>query len=221
MILPIVEGTRSRLKKLVGPKWTGPDAADEMAKAYSSIFHKEFVTTHLRRYGYKSIEDFRREGRNDLGDHFIDLCVKLDLFDLYQTSFLFFGHDDQKNPKIFQIDNPGYVIDQNALKFAVIGSGDNMAMASLRWPPPLSFLLEDTIYRLLEAKFSAETASGVGRTTTVVLRNREGRIAMLSRSEIDEIRKIWKREVADVPSPPTAIELLEKSHAVRDVAGDR
>jgi hypothetical protein len=132
-----------------------------------------------------------------------------------------FGHDKQKQPKLYEIECPGHVIDRNALKFAVIGSGHDMAMASLRWPPPLNFLLEDTIYRLLEAKFAAETASGVGKTTTVALRNREGRVALLPRNEIEEIRAIWKKDVADVPSPPAALKLLEKSKAVKDVAGDR
>ena len=96
-----------------------------------------------------------------------------------------------------------------------------MAMASLRWPPSLNYLLENTIYRLLEAKFSAETAGGVGKTTTVALRNKEGRVELLPRTEIEEIRKIWQRDVAQVPDPPAAIELLEKSRAVTDIAGER
>ena len=160
------------------------------------------------------------EGRDDLGDHFAELCLELGRFDL-GTSFLLFGHDHQKHGKLFQIESPGRVFDQNAIKFSVIGSGHDMAMASLRWPPPLNFLLEDTIYRLLEAKFSAETATGVGKRTTVVLRNNDGRVALLPHAEIEEIRRIWRKEVADIPSPPAAIQLLEKSHAVRDVAGER
>ena len=124
------------------------------------------------------------------GEHFAELCIELDRFDIH-TSLLLFGHDRSKHGKLFEIECPGHVVDRNALKYAVIGSGHDMAMASLRWPPSLNFLLEDTIYRLLEAKFSAETASSVGKTTTVVLRNRDGRVTILPRAEVEKIRKIW------------------------------
>ena len=222
MILPIIQGTRNRLaaKDGINEKWNAQDAAEEMAAAYSEHFQKEFVATHLSRYGYKTIHEFRQQGRSDIGEHFIELARKLDLYDLH-TSFLLFGHDNQKHGKIFEIECPGHVIDQNALKYAVIGSGHDMAMASLRWPPPLTFLLEDTIYRLLEAKFSAETATGVGKATTVALRNRDGFVDLFTRTEIEELNKIWRRDIADIPSPPAAIELLKKSHAVRKAAGNR
>jgi len=174
----------------------------------------------LVQYGYKTIDEFRQNGRTDLGEHFTELCIELDRFDLH-TSFLLFGHDRQKHGKLFQIDYPGHVVDCNVLKYAVIGSGYDMAMASLRWPPPMTFLLEDTIYRLLEAKFSAASATGVGEATTVALRNRDGLVELLTRREIEEIKKIWKRDVADVPSPPAAIEILENSRAVKRAAGER
>jgi len=221
-VLPIVEETRRRFKTNP-PKlqWDGPEAAATMADAYADFFHREFAAAYLSKFGYKTVEEFRRSGRGDLTpEHFTDLCVELGRFDL-GTSFLLFGHDRYKLPKLYQIDGPSHVIDCNALKMGVIGSGQSMAMASLRWPPPLTHLLEDTIYRLLEAKFASETATGVGKTTTAVLRNREGLVSVLTRDEVDEIRDIWKRDVADVPSPPAAIQLLEKSDAVMKVAGDR
>jgi hypothetical protein len=217
-ILPIVEELRRRFDAKI--QWDGAEAANELAAVYSETLQREFVAEHLSRFNYKTIDQFRTEGRSDLGDHFTDLLVELGRFDL-GTSFLFFGHDKQTHAKLFSVEGPGRVVDLNALKYGVIGSGYHMANASLRWPPPLSFLLEDTIYRLLEAKFSAETATGVGKTTTVALRNRDGLVTLLPRNEIEEIGKIWKREVADVPSPPEAIELLEKSRAVNEAAGTR
>ena len=218
MILPIIEETRRRFDEQL--EWDARAAADVMAEVYAELVHKEFVATHLSRYGYKTIHEFREHGRTDLGEHFTDVCIELDRFDLH-TWFLLFGHDKRKHGKLFQIECPGHVIDCNALKYAVIGSGHDMAMASLRWPPPLNFMLENTVYRLLEAKFSAETATGVGKTTTVAIRNREGLVSLLTRSEIEEIRKIWLEEVANQPDPPTAIAIIEKSRAVRDVAGER
>lgn len=219
-VLPIIQATRARFNDPLKLSWDGREAAEAMASAYSELLQGEFAELYLKRYGYKTVDEFRQNGRADLGEHFTELCIELDRFDLH-TSFLFFGHDKQKHARIFEVDSPGHVIDRNALKFAVIGSGHDMAMASLRWPPPMTFFLEDTIYRLLEAKFAAETATGVGKMTTVALRNREGRITLLPRSDIDEIREIWKRCVANVPSPSKAIELLENSKAVKDVAGER
>jgi hypothetical protein len=221
-VLPIIEETRKRFKgqEPLKLQWDGTEAAAVMAEAYSDFFQKEFVARYLSRFGYKTMDEFRQSGRHDLGEHFTELSIELGRFDL-QTSFLLFGHDRLKQPKLYQIDSPGRVVDCNALKMAVIGSGHDMAMASLRWPPPLTHLLEDTIYRLLEAKFASETATGVGKTTTVALRNREGRVSILTRDEVDAIREIWRKDVADVPSPPSAIELLEKSHAVEIVAGQR
>lgn len=220
-VLPIIEKTRERFKgqEPVKLQWNGPEAAASMGDAYTDFFHKEFAATYLSRFGYKTVEKFRQSARADLTpEHFTDLCVELGRFDL-QTSFLLFGHDRLKQPKLYHIDGPGHIIDCNALKIGVIGSGQSMAMASLRWPPPLTHLLEDTIYRLLEAKFASETATGVGKTTTVALRNREGRVSLLSREEIEAIRKIWTEEVADVPSPKSALDLLAESKAVTDVSG--
>jgi hypothetical protein len=194
MIMPIIEQTRGALKEK--PRWEDArDAAHTIAMVYSNLVHNEFIATHLSRYGYTTIDKFRRNGRAELGEHFTELCRELDRFDIY-TQFLFFGHDGQKHGELFAIECPGHVIDfidHNALKYAVIGSGHDMAMASLRWPPPLNFMLENTIYRLLEAKFSAETAAGVGKTTTVALRNREGHL----------------------------IDVLEKSKAVNEARGER
>jgi hypothetical protein len=214
LIEPIVAIARKHINDT--HRWDGPDAARIVAEAYSDILHKDFVAKYLARFGYRDMEQFRTEGRDDLGNRFDNLCVELGRFSL-GAAFILFGHDKQNEPKLYEIEDPGRVIDKNLLRYAVIGSGYQMARATLQWPPPLTYMLEDTIYRLLEAKFFAETATGVGKTTTVILRNREGRVTLLSREDIGKIRKIWETEVANVPTPHTAIELLAKSRAVTDL----
>jgi hypothetical protein len=72
MVLPIIQATRNRFKEPLKLQWDGPEAADVMAAAYSEFVHKEFVATHLSRYGYKTIEEFREHGRADLGEHFYE-----------------------------------------------------------------------------------------------------------------------------------------------------
>lgn len=217
LVQPIVDIARKQIND--AHQWDGPDAARIVAEAYSEVLHKEFVATYLSRFGYKTMEQFRTEGRSDLGDQFTELCIELTARFALGVSFILFGHDKQKQPKIYEIDDPGRVGDRNMLQRAVIGSGHDMAMAALLWPPPMTSSLEDSVYRLLEAKFFAETATGVGKTTTAFLKNKDGRVMLLPGDEIKKIRAIWKTEVADVPAPQNAVNLLEKSPVLREVSG--
>jgi hypothetical protein len=100
---------------------------------YSEVLRRQFVATHLSRFNYTTIDDFRKEGRVKLGDdHFMELCRELGRFDLGGTSFLLFGHEDRPRPKLFEISEPGLTIDHNLLHCGVIGSGYDMARASLK-----------------------------------------------------------------------------------------
>ena len=218
VIWPIVEEAKKRIDPNVLKD--GREIADLFAAAYSNILQKEFFQEHIARFGYHDFAHFRADGHNDLGHHFDDLCIELARYDI-GASFLLFGHDTQRKATLFGIEGPGRVIDHNLLQYAVIGSGQAMAMASLRWPPKINFLLGDTLYRALEAKFSAETATGVGRTTTAILRNADGSVQILSREEVEDIRAIWKREVADVPSPAEAIKIIDESSAVKRILHDK
>ncbi len=217
VILPILDEVRRRFK-LTPPEY-GADAAQELANVYSEVLQKQFVAAHLSRFNYGTVEQFRKEGRADLGDdQFRDICIELGRFDLGGTSFLLFGHEHKLRPKLFEISEPGRTIDHNLLHYGVIGSGYDMARASLR--RRRFHGLEDTVYRLLEAKFSAETATGVGKTTTVLLRNREGIVRLMPSKEIDKIREIWE-ETRKLSNPPDAIKIIESSAAITDVSGVR
>jgi hypothetical protein len=217
VILPIVDEVRKRFA--AKPPMSGIEAAHGVAAVYSEMLQGQFVAQHLSRFGYTTVELFRKEGRADLGDdQFRDLCAELSRFDLAGTSFLLYGHEDRLRPRLFEICDPGKPVDLNMLGHGVIGSGYDMARASLRRRPFMG--LEDTIYRLLEAKFSAETATGVGRTTTLLLRNKEGVVELLPNEVVEKIRSIWE-ESRKQPNPPEAIKLIEASPAVIRVAGER
>jgi 20S proteasome alpha/beta subunit len=211
-VLPMLEDVRRRLS---GPSYDQHEVQDIFSDVYAERIQKEFLTRTLAKYGYSTIQQFRIEGRNDLGDHFFDLCRQLDGFDL-RVQFIVCGYDKQRRARIFEIDNPGRAIDHNLLCYAVAGSGYHMATASLR-RKPMKFYLDSTIYRLLEAKFSAETASGVGRSTTVILKSRD-QISRLLQSSIEQLREIWKTTV-DAPDPPEATTLINGLSAVDYVAG--
>jgi hypothetical protein len=86
-----------------------------------------------------------------------------------------------------------------------------MARASLA-RKSLSRNLFTTIYQVLDAKFSAETAASVGKSTTVLLQRGDGTFAFLSKEVISKARGIWERERQNL-APKDAIEEIEKSGA--------
>jgi hypothetical protein len=217
IILPIINEVRRRFAD--SPPASGSIAAEELANVYSMTLQKEFVAQHIGRFGYATVDQFRKEGRIDLGDdQFRDLCRELSNFDLGGTSFLLYGHEERVRPQLFEVCDPGKIMDHNTLRYGVIGSGYDMARASLRRAPFLE--LEDTIYRLLEAKFSAETATGVGRTTTLLLRNKYGIVRFLAREHVEKIREIWDA-ARKQPNPPEAISMIKHSVAITDIMSAR
>jgi hypothetical protein len=216
LFMPIVGKAADRLRNL-GEE--APSSADivkrEVAGAYQDIFEAEFTARHLSRLRFRSIDEFRKNGLSELGpDVFGEIFHELSKFDL-GIQLLCYGFSGNGYPNIFQIENPGRVTEENIFKYAVIGSGYWMASASLR-RRPLTGDLADTIYRLLEAKFSAETATGVGRATTVMTFDASWAFGAMTSGDIDKIRNIWS-DTLKQPEPVPAIEIIERSRAVRGI----
>jgi hypothetical protein len=171
-----------------------------VATVYRNKFDETFTSKYLVRYGFKSIVDFKAVGLSQFGDHkFQDICDAIDKFDLGIT-LLGYGFDKQRIPHVFQVDNPGHVTNHNLLGYAVIGSGYYMAMASLH-RKKIPYHLEPLIYRVLEAKFSAETAPGVGKNTSLLWMDRAGEAKSIGYGSIDEIRNIWNETLLNLKRP--------------------
>jgi hypothetical protein len=94
-----------------------------------------------------------------------------------------------------------------------------MALAALTSRPMNDRSLDTVIYRLLEAKFCAETANGVGKTTTVVTRNREGKIGQMTTGQIEKIREIWAAQIIK-PPPDKAVQEIKKSYAWKGIVAE-
>lgn len=138
--------------------------------------------------------DFRKEGRADLGDQYFELLRELSEDTLADTTFIVYGNDANYAPHLFEVSPPGTISDRRQLRYAVIGSGIYMANASLR-SKPLDFASLDAItYRLLAAKFSAETATGVGKSTTLSIKAFGQGDEYMSSNTIEKIRDIWDEE---------------------------
>ena len=80
------------------------------------------------------------------------------------------GYDERGGPHIFTVDNPGKCEYYDKIGFWAIGSGQHQAVASLflteydRFKP-----LEECVARVLAAKLAAESASGVGKKTWLMV----------------------------------------------------
>jgi hypothetical protein len=106
--------------------------------------------------------------------------------------------------------------------YAAIGSGTLMALASLN-KKPLGLTLPDAIYRILDAKFSAETAKDVGKTTHVISLNKDGKNGYMVNDQVQKLHRIWEKDLAR-SHPKAAINIIEKcdlvTKAISKKAGD-
>ena len=220
LFLPIMKQTCNELGDFK-QRYSVETVTEAVSQAYIKIFDKLVTSTYLAQFDYNSISNFRSNGLKELGPEITERIFNtINQFDV-GVSLLGYGFDADDQPHIFQVESPGVVIDHDLLGYAAIGSGETMAEASL-CRKHLTGDFESTIYRLLEAKFCAETAPGVGRSTTVVTMNAKGETGWItsrahgSPGEIEQIRSIWEETLRD-PDPPSAINIIKKSHAVKGV----
>jgi hypothetical protein len=205
LFLPIV----AEIKKKFGDFDKVHDFAtvqSTVCEVYRTMLDIQCSSEYLSRYGLASISEFRKFGLSNFGEKFYDICKWIDGYDL-RINILIYGFDQNGLPHIFDISNPGVVTNHDLLGYAAIGSGETMAMASLR-RKQLPYDLNKVVYRLLEAKFSAETASGVGESTTLFTMRSDGKDKSIGYGSIGEIKKIWKRELER--EPDDALDIISK-----------
>jgi hypothetical protein len=205
LFLPIVDEVRARLEA-IGKSHDLSAVQNTAAAVYREKFDEIFTSLYLSRFGFKNIADYRVNGLSQLGsDTFRSVFEKIETFDL-GISFLGYGFDTKKSAHLFQLENPGIVTNHDLAGCAVIGSGFYMASASLS-RKRMPYHLDAMIYRLLEAKFSAETAPGVGRRTTLFTMRCDGKDASLPQGLIGEIRKVWEKTL-EQPDPKEATDSI-------------
>ena len=178
---------------------------------YENEFGERFFRTHLARFGYASISEFRQSGFTEMGkDLYHQYSMELAKFDL-GLELLGYGFSGAGIGFIFEVANPGKIILHNLRGFAAIGSGSLMALAALNRRPK-SHRIPDTIYRLLDAKFSSETARDVGKTTYVLVLKSNGNAQIMKPEAIEDLRKIWDG-LQSQPSPKKALDIIRDDDA--------
>jgi hypothetical protein len=128
------------------------------------------------------------------------------------------GFDSDGIPRMFEVARNGVVTRIDQLNYNAIGSGSFIALTSLH---PIGWFAYDRelgaiLYRLLAAKFAAESASGVGdkhTTAVVVSRDYAGVDRFVPSSIIKKAHKIWEKAV-QAPPPKNIVLTIKGWYAV-------
>jgi hypothetical protein len=185
-------------------------------QAYEKEFNERFFRDKLARFGFADISEFRKFGYAEMGkDLYHEYSMELAKFDL-GLELLVYGFDPMGVRAIFEVANPGKIINHTMRGYAAIGSGTLMALAALN-KKPIGETLPDAIYRILDAKFSAETARDVGKSTHVISLNKDGENGYLIDDELEKIHQIWEEDLAR-PHPKAAIDIIKECNLVKAIS---
>jgi hypothetical protein len=150
------------------------------------------------------LEIFIQDGREMFGDiGFAEMRGAIERTRELSCQILIYGFDELSRGTLLVVAHPGEPINLSRLGFAAIGSGAESAIASLMWNPPHRTFhnTHSAIYRVCAAKFMAETALGVGKSTNVVGINSDGKALVLSQAETATTRQLWEAEgMPKIPS---------------------
>jgi 20S proteasome alpha/beta subunit len=125
-----------------------------------------------------------------------------------------FGYDDELKPHIFTAEDPQGKIDyHDIVGFQTIGAGAQTASSILYFygqnpKTPLAL----TIYHASAAKFMAESASDVGKHTSVIVFRPSGEAVLLCEPDIESLRAMWDRD-GKPRVPANASEEVSKLYA--------
>jgi hypothetical protein len=180
-------------------------------KAYAE--HRTTVMTDLFLNSFAmTMAEFKRNGKVQLNaEVHADLSFRIKNFDLGCT-FLVYGFDDNGEPHLFTVSNPGKAEVYDKPGFWAIGAGKSMALsmlAALEQHPERSSLAE-SVYNVLAAKYTSEMASDVGRETWMFV-HKKGHSAFMHGPKLEEtVKNIWQEE-GRPKTNEKAVKVIEES----------
>ncbi len=139
-------------------------------------------------------DTFRRDAKAQLTDQaYARMLDQIRAYEL-DLSFIVSGFDAAGHPHIFTVSNPGKCDYYDKLGFWAIGSGQHQAIASMfanQYSKHGS--LERCVAKVLAAKLTAETASGVGKTTWLMVHLSDpcNRTIHVSQEAMNNFRQEW------------------------------
>jgi hypothetical protein len=170
--ISIADRAKEMLKKSGANELAMPtEVRNVMRTAFQQELREQIADRFLSRYNLTA-EEFRKNGKRQFGNDFEVLNKPIREFSL-NTSFLACGVDAHEFPHILWVQGPGgSVTSEDTLGHAAIGSGREMALGSLGSSSASGSGIQsipDLAYRVVKAKFIAESARGVGKSTILVI----------------------------------------------------
>ena len=194
-VLPVYAAIRKTTERITAVT----EVAGMCKTAYKEQRMQRIEDEVLAKYGM-TWEELKSGGRERLSDRdFQILTERIRGFDL-DIELLISGFDEEWEPHIFTVCNPGTADYYDKLGFWAIGSGQSNALAALfssRYKTEAP--LEECISHVLSAKFAAESAQGVGQSTYILIYNDDDDVLLLPDSLENRIKSEWKK----LPKIPT------------------
>jgi len=180
---------------------------DAVREAYRTLMSQITEAQVLAPYGL-NMEDFLRDGRTKFGDAlFKAICKRIERVRVGEFALLMSGFDPSKEAHLQTFEDDGVSRDWDAPGFAAVGSGSPSALDILSFHSYNRMAsLEECVYRVCEAKFMAERASGVGSKTFVYVFSagpEEANRKYVLESDTEEIKRAWQE--AGCPRTPPGI----------------
>jgi|ERR1700677_2792865 len=178
---------------------------DDLLNAFKLSYQKEvknYIEDVILSPLGMSRDEFFKDGKSALGDQQFAILLREIRDARLNTDFLVCGFHEH-NPRIFRAIDPGITDLQDSMGFCSIGCGAHLADAHLMSTFSVLDPLQDTLYKLIEAKFKSERAPGVGRRTYMTILEEGGQMVSVPPPVIEEIRAAWEK----YGNPPIAPEM--------------
>jgi hypothetical protein len=189
---PIGSVIRGVMEKLDGSQESETDVRVAVEAVYRDELRKKIEAEILSPFGLDR-PTFLTRGREYFGEQeFARLNYEMSSCRL-GLELLVAGFEPSGWPRIFSITDPGVFSSHDRLGFHAIGSGWMGALGSLYTNYEATLSKPELIYRVCEAKFLGESASGVGKRTYVLTFTQEPAFQTLWPDDVDRvIRPEWE-----------------------------
>ena len=216
---PIIRAAKQNMmalsKKLPPGKWISPEEATGIVDvAYAEQLQAHIENKILRKHGFDSA-NFQKIGKlKCTPEIYAKTWERIDKEKL-SLRFLVCGHEGKGNAHIWLVDGENAPTSYNSIGFWAIGTGAPAAISHLavyltKYKEFSS--LEEALYVTVTAKFSAESASDVGRSTNVFIIKHQWEAddaIHLPEPMLDLLRKTWN-DTGIPPVPKGVLRALKK-----------
>ncbi len=212
---PIIRAARENLMAMLTKlkRRLRPDeVAQVLDDAYSEQLQAHIENKILRKHRFDS-QSFQRLGKQRCTPEvYARTWDRIDKEEL-SLAFLACGFDEKGRGHIWLVTGNGAPVSYDSIGLWAIGTGAPSAMNSLSFHVSRQELathspVHRAVYTALSAKFMAESASDVGKSTFVVVLTNDANkpLEYVSDGGVDTIRKLWEKR--GTPRVPKAIDAV-------------